>query len=361
MKLYAAYPMTPTSPILHYLAKVQRDSDIVVFQPESELSAMNLIVGASYAGVRAMTGTSGGGFCLMSEAFGMAGMTESPVVVVLGMRPGPSTGLATRTSQTELRFALHASQGEFPRIVVAPGDPEECFRLTFDVFNLAERFQVPAIILTDKYGGESYWSIPSFDTNGMKIDRGKRHTSWKGEYKRYGDSRDGVSSYVVPGTKGVIVKSNSNSHNEWGNADEGAAVRTKSIDRWVRKLERMYKEITPKGVKTYGPKKADVTLLGWGSTKAPILEAIRICQERGVKVNFIQVVFMMPFPSTQLKPLLAKASKTLIIENNQTSQLGGLLKEALCFQPTQNLLKDDGRPFYPEDIVKKVEVMARGK
>lgn len=361
MKFYAAYPMTPVSPILHYLAKVQRDANIVVFQPESELAAINTVVGASYAGIRAMTGTSGGGFCLMVEGLGLAAMTECPVVVVLGMRPGPSTGLATYTAQTELRFALHASQGEFPRILVAPGDPDECLHLTFDMFNLAEKFQVPAIILTDKYLAESYYSIAEFDTKGMKIDRGKYHTSWKGPYKRYEDSKDGVSPYVVPGTKGIIVKANSNSHNEWGYADEDGMVRTKSIDRWMRKLERMHKEIAARGVKTYGPKKADITVIGWGSTKGPILQALSLCEDKGIKANYIQVVFMSPFPFAQLKPLLSNASKTLIVENNRNSQLGSLLREALCFQPTQHLLKDDGRPFNPEEISGKIEVMARGK
>lgn len=361
MKLYAAYPMTPASPILHYLAKVQRDADLVVFQPESELAAMNLVVGASYAGVRAMTGTSGGGFCLMSEAFGMAAMAECPVVVVLGMRPGPSTGLATHTSQTELRLALHASQGEFPRVIVAPGDPDECFHLAFDAFNLAERFQVPAIILTDKFLGESYWSQPEFVERGMRVDRGKRFTSWKGEYKRYADAKDGVCSYAVPGTKGVIVKSTSNSHDERGYANEDALVREKIQARWARKLDRMRKELASQSIKTYGPSKAEVTVIGWGSAKGPILQALELCKRKGIAANFIQVVYVCPFPSEKLKPLFSKARRTLVVENNLESQLGGLMRQELCFTPTDHLLKDDGRPFPAEAIAKRIEVMARGK
>jgi 2-oxoglutarate ferredoxin oxidoreductase subunit alpha len=362
MKLYAAYPMTPASPILHYLAKVQRDAGIVVFQPESEIAAMNLISASSYAGVRSMTGTSGGGFALMSEAFGLAAMVETPVVVALAMRPGPSTGLATDTSQGDLRFALHASQDDFPRIVVAPGDFEECFYLTFDLFNLAEKFQVPAIVLVDKYLTESSQSIPEFNTKTMKVDRGKYYTTWKKKkYGRYQDTKDGVSPYVVPGTKGVVVKANSTAHDEFGFATQDGKIKTKMMDRYYRKIKGIKKEIGSKAIQVHGPKKAKITVIGWGSTKGPILESLEMCEENKIKANFIQVKFMSPFPTEKLKKVLSFSKKVLIVENNKTSQLGGLLKENLCFEPDSSLLKYDGRPFNPEQIFKKIKVMARGK
>jgi 2-oxoglutarate ferredoxin oxidoreductase subunit alpha len=362
MKFYAAYPMTPASSILHYLAKVQRDANVLVFQPESELAAMNIVAGAGYAGVRVMTGTSGGGFALMSEALGLAAMTECPVVVVLSMRPGPSTGLATRTSQGDLRFALHASQGDFPRIVVAPGDMEECFYLTFDAFNLAEKFQVPAIILSDKYLSESSQSIPEYNTKKMRIDRGKYHNKWgKSVYRRYADSKDGVSPYVVPGTKGVIVKANSTAHDEFGYSSEDGEIKRKMMDRYFKKIKGIKKEIGSKAVKIYGSKKAKVTILAWGSTKGPILEALKMCDKQGLKANFVQVRFLAPFPDKKLEKLLLKSKKVLVVENNKTSQLSSLLKEYLCFEPDSYLLKYDGRPFNPGQIFKKIKVMMRGK
>lgn len=362
MKFYAAYPMTPASPILHYLAKVQRDAGVVVFQPESELAAMNIVVGASYTGVRAMTGTSGGGFALMSEALGLAAMVECPVVLVLAMRPGPSTGLATRTGQGDLRFALHASQDDFPRIVVAPGDVEESFYLTFDAFNLAEKFQVPSIIITDKYLGESFSSTPEFDTKNMKIDRGKYYTCWnKKSYNRYQDTKDGVSPFVIPGTRGVIVKSNSTAHDELGFTTEDGDTKTKMMDRYFRKIKTIEKEIGSKSIKQYGPKKAKITVVAWGSTKGPIREALKMCDKAGIKVNFVQVRFLSPFPKKKLDKILSSSKKVLVVENNKTSQLGSLLKEYLCFEPDSYLLKYDGRPFNPEDIFKKIRVMSRGK
>ena len=362
MKLYAAYPMTPATPILHYLAQIQREADIVVLQPESELAAMNITVGAAYAGIRAMTGTSGGGFALMSEALGLAAMTECPVVLVLGMRPGPSTGLATHTNQGDLRFALHASQGEFPRIVVAPGDVEECFYLTFDAFNLAEKFQVPSIIITDKYLGESYHSVPEFSTKGMRIDRGKYYTVWKKKnYMRYEDAKDGVSPYVVPGTKGAVVKANSNSHDEFGYSDEDGELRVRMTDRYFRKIDGIKKEIGSKALKLYGNRKARVTVLAWGSTKGPVLEALKTCEKEGINANFVQVRFLSPFPDRELGKILSSSKKVLVVENNKTSQLGSLLKEYLCFEPDSCLLRYDGRPFNPEQISNKIKVMIRGK
>jgi 2-oxoglutarate ferredoxin oxidoreductase subunit alpha len=208
-KYYAAYPMTPASGILHYLAGKDTALGIVVIQSESEIAAMNMVVGAGYAGVRAMTATSGGGFCLMTEAFGLAGMTESPVVVMLGQRPGPSTGMATYSAQSDLLFAIHTSQGEFPRIVVAPADVDDCFYRTMEAFNLADKFQVPVIIVTDKFIVESHKSTEKFDTYAVQIERGsliEDHT-WTSEepYLRYKITESGVSPRIVLGTENATI------------------------------------------------------------------------------------------------------------------------------------------------------------
>ena len=218
-RFYATYPMTPATPVLHFLATLDRQFGMVVMHTESEIAAINMVAGASFAGVRAMTGTSGGGFCLMSEGVGMLGMTETPAVIMMAQRPGPSTGLPTYTSQGDLRFVIHAAQGEFPRLVVAPGDMEECFYTTMEVFNLSEMFQVPAIILTDKYLVESQGSVDPFNQDRIGINRGRligNGDTVEEEYMRHKFTEDGVSPRAVPGTKGVIVRTNADEHDERG-------------------------------------------------------------------------------------------------------------------------------------------------
>lgn len=358
-RFYAAYPMTPASPILHYLAAKDAEADMVVIQTESEIAAINMVVGAGYAGVRAMTATSGGGFCLMTEALGLAAMIETPIVLMVGQRPGPSTGLATYTSQGDLLFAIHASQGEFPSVIVAPGDVEECFQLTAEAFNLAERFQVPSIILTDKYLVESHKSVDPFDTNEVDIDRGELHVvgGWTGteEYKRYKFTDSGVSPRILPGTKGAMVMANSNEHTEYGyttsEPDETAAM----VDKRFRKLDALRIEIESLNpVKTYGDRDAEVTLVGWGSTKGPALEALKMLRRDGVKARFVQVVYMEPFPTEALGEALKGGGKHILVEANRTAQLGRLIKLNNGFSFEHVLLKYDGRPFNPGDIRARV-------
>jgi len=361
-KFYAAYPMTPATSVLHFLAPIDRKYNMIVIQTESEIAAINMVAGASYAGVRSMTATSGGGFCLMSEALGMIGMTETSPVILMVQRPGPSTGLPTYTSQGDLRFTIHASQGEFPRIVIAPGDVEECFYTTLEAFNLAEKFQIPAIIISDKYLAESNGTSEPFDQNRIGIDRGNLITEdeYMGneEYKRHKFTENGISPRAMPGTKGAIVRTNADEHNELGYTTEDPVLSTKMAEKRFRKLEALTKELENyEMIKIYGPKEADVTIIGWGSTKGPIREAIKILTNEGFKVNFLQIVYLHPFPADRVQKILTSAKKMIMIENNKTSQLTSLIREHLLQDIELKVLKYDGRPFNPEALARNIKEM----
>jgi 2-oxoglutarate ferredoxin oxidoreductase subunit alpha len=357
-KLYAAYPMTPATSILHFLAPLDREYKMVVIQTESEIAAVNMVVGASYAGARAMTATSGGGFCLMTEGLGMAGMTETSPVIVLVQRPGPSTGLPTYSAQGDLRFAIHASQGEFPRVVIAPGNVEECFCMTIAAFNLAEKFQIPALIVSDKYLAESNGTSEPFDQNRIGIDRGNLITEYTGteEYRRHKFTENGVSPRALPGTKGAIVRTNADEHNELGYTTEDPTLATRMADKRFMKLDALNKELENiETVKFYGPEDADATILAWGSTKGPIRDAMKFLGKEGIKVNYLQIVYLCPFPAAKVQKLLQSAKKTIIVENNQTSQLSSLIREHLLTTVDHQILKYDGRPFNPEALAQSIK------
>ena len=358
-KFYAAYPMTPATSILHFLAPLDREFKIVVIQTESEIAAINMVAGASYAGVRSMTATSGGGFCLMTEGLGMIGMTETSPVIVLVQRPGPSTGLPTYTGQGDLRFAIHASQGEFPRVVIAPGDVEECFYSTLEAFNLAEKFQIPAIIISDKYLAESNGTTEPFDQNRIGIDRGQFITAkdYTGEeYMRHKFTESGISSRVIPGTKGAIVRTNADEHNELGYTTEDPVLTTRMVDKRFKKLDGLTKELENyETVKIYGSKEADATIVGWGSTKGPIKEAMKILSNEGIRLKYLQIVYLNPFPVSKVQEIMKSAKKTIIVENNTTSQLSSLIREHLLMAVDHNILKYDGRPFNPEALARSIK------
>jgi len=359
-KLYAAYPMTPATPILHFLAPLDREYKMVVIQVENEIAAVNMVAGASFTGVRSMTATSGGGFCLMSEGLGMIGMTETSPVIVLVQRPGPSTGLPTYTAQGDLRFAIHASQGEFPRVVIAPGNVEECFCKTIEAFNLAEKFQIPAIIISDKYLAESNETAEPFDQHRIRIDRGQLITeteyTGKEEYKRHKFTENGISPRAIPGTKGAIVRTNADEHNELGYTTEDPALATKMADKRFKKLDALTKELENyETAKLYGPEEADATIIAWGSTKGPIREAMKILSNEDITVNYLQIVYLTPFPASKIQKIQQSAKKTIIVENNKTSQLSSLIREHLLRTVDHKILKYDGRPFNPEALARSIK------
>jgi 2-oxoglutarate ferredoxin oxidoreductase subunit alpha len=353
-KFYSAYPMTPASGLLHFLVSQSEQYGIVVIQAESEIGAINMCAGAAYAGVRTMTATSGGGFSLMTEGLGMIGMTELPVVIMLAQRYGPSTGLPTYTSQADLRFAIHASQGEFPRLVVAPGDIQECFKVTVDAFNLADMFQLPAIIMTDKHLLESHhWAEP-FQMDTVQIDRGKLIPldAYQGEspFRRYELNQDGISPRALPGTVGTTVHSDSAEHSETGFFAQTAENASKMTDKRFRKFEELQKYIDKhEPVKIYGPRNAESLIVGWGSTKGAILEAQRVLKRKQTHVGFLQILYLHPFPSNVVKKALGNKN-CILVETNKTAQLGSLIKEHVGFEFQHKLLRYDGRPFDPAPL-----------
>ena len=322
---------------------------------EDEISVINTAIGAGFAGVRAMVGTAGGGFALMSEGYGLAAMTETPVVIVVGQRPGPATGLPTWTGQADLRFVMHAHQDEFPRIVIAPGDVGEAFRCAGEAFNIAEKYQTPVILLTDKYLGESRKTAEGFDS--VKIDRGEFVAEGDGDYLRYKFTDSGVSPRALPGTKGAVVVANSDEHVESGQSTEESDARNRMMEKRMRKLE-VFRKVMPLP-KVYGPDKADITILGFGSVKGPVLEALGGLGKVGISANFIHIVYLSPFPEKEMYSLLAKAKRLLVVENNFTAQFAGVVREYTGVRAENVLLKYDGRPFYPEEIVAKVRSVVK--
>ena len=358
-KFYAGYPMTPTTPLLQFMASLQKDYNMMVLQTESEIAAITMIAGASFAGARAMTATSGGGFCLMSEGLGMASMTETPVVIVLGQRPGPSTGLPTYSSQGDLRFAMHAGQGEFPRIVIAPGDREQCFLKIQEAFNLADKFQVPVIIIADKYLLESHESMPLFDQTKVAIDRCQLMTgeyTGKDEYKRYKITESGISPRAVPLTKGAIVRANSDEHDEIGYTSEEPEMTIEQNDKRFRKFEGICKDMEDyQTFEMYGPENADVTIIGWGGTKGPILEAIKLLEKEGKKANCLQIIYVVPFPDEKVRKVLEAAKKTVLVENSKTGLMAQIIREKTKIDVNRMILKYDGRPFNPISLAKQIK------
>jgi len=356
-KLLAAYPMTPSSPILHYLASKEQEYNIVVKHTEDEIAAMNMAIGANFAGVRAMTCTSGGGFSLMVEALSLAGQSETPVVAVVGQRTGPSTGQPTHTGQGELQFLISASQGEFPRIIIAPGDAAETFRETFNAFNLAEKFQVPVLILTDKYLAESYTDWPELKNDDLKVDRGKLLTeeqlSAEKDYRRYQITPDGISPRSVPSQKNGIHVATSYEHDESGWYQEDPAGVKKMYDKRFAKMPFILKEM--KEPKLYGPDEAQITLLAWGSTKGPALEAMERLANEGITANLVHLTYLWPLPVEALSGLIESAQQTLMIEGNHNGQLAQVIRQETGIKIDHILTKYDGQPFYPADICVKVK------
>jgi 2-oxoglutarate ferredoxin oxidoreductase subunit alpha len=363
-KFYAAYPMTPASSILHFMAAQERRFNIVVKHTEDEISAINMAIGAGFAGVRSMTGTSGGGFCLMSEGYGLAGMLEVPIVVILAMRPGPSTGMPTWSEQGDLKFALNASQGDFPRPVLIPGDIEESFYLTAEAFNIAEKYQTPVIVLTDKNLAESHKTTDKFDTGKVMIERGQYATqdelaasSEKTFFKRYRYTENGVSPRTIPGMKKGIYSAASDEHDEEGNIREDIDIRIKMMQKRQRKMDALAKEIRPPELA--GKLDADVTIIAVGSTKGPIKEAMMMLEKDGVFANFLQIKYLNPFPAEKVAQVIGSARKTVVVENNFTGQLADIIREKTGKNVYKKILKYDGRPFYPEEIHDEIMEVAR--
>ncbi len=345
LKFYTAYPMTPSTSILHFLAANEQKANLVVKQPEDEIAAINQAVGASFMGVRAMTATSGGGFCLMTEGLGLAAMTETPLVVVNATRPGPSSGMPTWSGQGDLKFMLFASQDEFPRVVLAPGDAQECFDLTRKAFYLSEKYQIPVIILLDKNISESYYSPLPFTSkyNNQRYS----FTQPKKGFLRYKITETGISPRCFVGEKNGAHLANSYEHRQDGLVTEDGEERNKMMDKRMAKLKILEKEILPQSV--FGDKKTEISLISWGSNKGPILEALKTTK----RLNYFHLNWLWPFPQKQVSDFVQSAKKVVCLEANATGQLASLIREYTGFK-VEKFLKYDGRPFFPNEIIRQI-------
>ena len=355
-KFMAAYPMTPSTPIMEYLADKGRPFNIVVVQPEDEISVINMVIGAAYAGVRAMTATSGGGFCLMVEGLSLAGMTETPIVVVLGQRPGPAIGLPSRTEQGELEFAIHAGHGEFPRAVLAPATIEDAFHLTVKAFNLAEKYQTPVIILTDHHLASSYGTVTKFNLGQVEIERGQllseEEVNKLTEYKRHRITESGVSPRALPLQGKALVVTDSDEHDEEGHIIEDAETRRQMVLKRLRKMNGLRSELGEPWV--HQAPGAQMTLVGWGSTFGAIMEAAAMLQQDGVAANVLHLNELWPFPGEAVSSALSGDTNSIVIENNATGQLARLIRAETGIKVNRTINKFDGRPFSPEYIIREL-------
>lgn len=352
-KFIAAYPMTPTTPVFEYMASKQAEFGLVAIQPEDEISAINMVIGASYAGARAMTATSGGGFCLMVEGFGLSGMTETPVVVAYGQRPGPAIGLPTRMEQGDLQFVLRASHGEFPRAIFAPASIEDAFWLTVKAFNVAEKYQIPAVVMIDHYLADSYTTANRFNLEDVTIERGEILSAEELDkmpvYQRYKVTKSGISPRAIPFTSKHLVRIDSDEHDQDGHMIEDAQTRTDQVAKRMRKHFSLKQDIAPPRV--HGPKTAETTLIGWGSTYGPLKEAVDMLHKNKVDCNLVHFSEVWPFDKEAAVDAINGSKFSCVVENNYTGQFADLIAQETGKIVDGKILKWDGRPFSPDHII----------
>ncbi|MCK6469170.1 MAG: 2-oxoacid:acceptor oxidoreductase subunit alpha [Candidatus Brocadia sinica] len=355
-KFYSAYPMTPSTSIMNVIAHYGKEFHIAVEQAEDEIAAINMIIGASFAGVRSMTATSGGGFALMVEGLSLAAMTETPIVVVVAQRPAPATGFPTRTAQADLEFVLHAGHGEFARVVYVPGTIEEAFYVTIKAFNIAEKYQVPVFLMTDQHLADSYRDIEAFDLNKVKVQRyiiSKEDSKNIKDYKRYQFTESGISPRAIPSWIEDVIYADSDEHTEEGHITEDADMGRKMVEkRFYKKFSGLLQEVEkPTAYNVVG---ADIVLLGFGSTYGVMKEVADAIVDK--KIGLIHLSQVWPFPASAMIGLLKDAKKILTVENNAGGQLARLLRRETGLQVSGSVLKYDGRPFHLDyliDCVKK--------
>lgn len=353
-KFYSAYPMTPSTTIMETVSHFSAKFNIVVEQAEDEIAAVNMVIGASFAGVRSMAATSGGGFALMVEGVSLSGMTETPMVIVDAQRPAPATGFPTRTEQADLDFLIHAGHGEFARAIYSPGTIEEAFYLTLKAFNTAEKYQIPVLIMTDQHLADSLMNIKPFNLNKEKV---KRHIISKDDsakisgYQRYKLTASGISPRAIPSWINDVIYVDSDEHDEVGHITEDGALRVKMVEkRFYKKMSGLSREIE-KPV-TFNLEKATKVLLGFGSTYGVIKEA---CEKIGDKhLGFAHLPQVWPFPELELGRLL-KGKKIITIENNAGAQLAKLLMRETGLGASSSILRFDGRPFNLDDLIKRIK------
>ncbi len=366
-KFYSAYPMTPASSILHWMAAHGAKCGVVVKQCEDELAVVNIAIGAGHAGVRAMCGTSGGGFALMTEAIGQAGMIEAPLVIIEVQRGGPSTGIPTKTEQADLNQVFGASQGDYPRVIIAPTDTTDCYYTAVEAHNLAEKYQLPVTIISDLLLSEHPETIEAGALrNDVPIERGEIVSDWsdeKGQFKRYAFTRSGVSPRALPGSEGAMYVAATDDHDEEGvvisDVFTNPPMRRKIQEKRMHKLDKVLQELTPP--KLEGPPDAEVTLIGWGSSKGVISEAIALLAEQGIRANHLQIKYLYPFQASEVSEILRGTKRTVCVECNYTGQFARHLRAETGFGVNDLILKYDGEPFEPHHIVEQLRAILEGQ
>ena len=366
VKFYAAYPMSPSTGVLHWMAQNARDLGIMVRQVEDEIGVANMVIGASHVGARAMAATSGGGFALMSEAVGAAAMMEIPIVLVNVQRAGPSTGVPTKTEQGDLWQMLGASQGDFPRLIVAPLDALDAFNSIPEMFNLVDHYQCPGLVLSDLLISEGTFSVNPDDINmNPERDRGQLITepSPGNGYLRYKDTEDGISPRALPGTEGYVHVVSTDEHDEDGGliSDEytNPYKRRAMVEKRARKISDMVERVA--APELTGDADADVTLIGWGSSDGAIKEAIAQLRAEGVSVNHLQVKWIVPFHGDAITEVVRAAKKPIIVENNYTGQFYRYLRSETGLTIDSHIRKYDGEPFMPHHIANGVREILAGR
>jgi len=361
-RFFAGYPITPATEIMEYLQRYLPAFEGVVRQAEDELAAINMIIGASYAGARVMTSTSGPGLSLMTEGIGHAATAEIPVVVADCQRVGPSTGQPTRHEQSDLSHLANLGHGEYPRFILSPSTPEDCFELTVEALNLAEKWRVPVILLLDQALCQNTSTSSRFDLSKVHIDRGKRLTATAvaalQQYKIYELTEDGVSAVAPPGTPGVWSEVTGNEHDEWGHVSVNPANRVRQMKKRMEKMVKARDDLPP--ARVFGPPDAKVGFIGFGGTSGPILEAVRMLETRGVPARYLQARTVYPVPVHEIDPFLKTVDVAYVVEHNYTGQLARLLRETMPWHHAKlrSILKYDGSTFRAPQILANVKEAA---
>jgi len=351
VKFVTSYPMTPSTGVITFLASVADEYGIVVEQAEDEIAAINMVCGATYAGAPAMTTTSGGGFALMVEGVSLAGMLELPAVIFLGQRPGPATGLPTRTAQQDLLFALHAGHGEFPRAIFAPGTPQQCYDLTRHALEVAHKHQSPVIVMSDQFLADVRKNCTGLDTSYRPIDRHVVEEA-PADYVRYAVTESGVSPRAIPGGEAFVV-ADSDEHGEDGHITDDLTVRVRLQDKRMRKLEGLIAEALPP--EWYGPEEAEEVLIAWGSTYGPCREAVDRLNGDGGSAAMVHFTQVWPLDVGGVRKLLAKRKRLISVEGNQTGQFATVLRQAGALGECELMTRYDGMPFTGEEIARRVK------
>lgn len=362
MKACCFYPMTPATSIALALCEYAQKMQIVTEQAEDEISAINMAIGASFCGSPSLVPTSGGGFALMAEGLSLAGMTETPVVVVLAQRPGPSTGLPTRTEQSDLEFALHAGHGEFPRAVFAPGSVDECFWSTRKAFEIADRYRVPVIIMTDQFLADCYSAVKPFPLDELSaIDVCSNSHSDSLPHLTYKLTDSGISTRLFPGlsekcvsahSDDELVVADSDEHTEDGHLTEDLAARVKMVDKRNRKLEGMKRQLTD--FTFHGDAAPDLLMVCWGSTAGSVREACDELRKSGTKAACVHFCQVWPIDANSVSAILGSAKEVVSVESNSTGQFARLLRRETGHHILRNILRYDGLPITPEYILSKL-------